>query len=148
MDSRRAVPLAVLAALAALAGGACRTEPAPPPAPPPPPERSLRVTATAYNSTVAQTDAAPRDAAWGHRLRPGMRAIAVSADLVDLGLAPGTPVAIEGLPGTWVVLDRLPSDRRRAIDVYMGEDIPAAKRFGRRTVRIRWRDATPAALVR
>jgi hypothetical protein len=43
---------------------------------------SLRVTATAYNSLPGQTDNTPDLAAWGDRLRPGMKAIAVSRDLL------------------------------------------------------------------
>lgn len=43
---------------------------------------NLRVTATAYNSHSSQTDSTPNIAAWGDRLRPGMKAIAISRDLL------------------------------------------------------------------
>ncbi|MBP7149181.1 MAG: 3D domain-containing protein [Acidobacteria bacterium] len=102
-------------------------------------ERVLVVTATAYNSTPAQTHGDPHDGAWGHRIVPGMRVVAVSPDLERLGLVADTRVRIAGLPGTYTVLDRMPSHRRRAIDVYMGNDVAAARKFGRRRVEIRWR---------
>jgi len=96
------------------------------------------VTATAYNSVRAQTDGNPSIAAWGDRLQPGMRAIAVSHDLIRLGLTRGVYVRIDGLPGEWVVLDRMHSRWRKRIDIYMGVDVRAARRWGRRQVQIRW----------
>jgi len=119
----------------------------PPPVPerPAPPLRQITVTATAYNSTVAQTDATPTLAAWGAQLRPGMRIIAVSRDLEIEGLGPGARVSIEGLPGEWEVADRMPSHRRLAIDVYMGLDVVAARAFGKRRVRIEWLPASAGA---
>lgn len=102
------------------------------------PLHQLTVTATAYNSTVAQTDATPTLAAWGAELRPGMQIIAVSRDLEARGLGPGTRVRIEGLPGEWEVADRMPSHRRLSIDVYMGLDVAAAREFGKRRLRIEW----------
>ncbi len=98
----------------------------------------MRVLATAFNSTRAQTSDHPHVTAWGLSLRPGMRAIAVSRDLESLGLVCGVRVRIDGLDGTWEVRDRMPAFRRRAIDVYMGDDIKAARRFGRRHVRLHW----------
>jgi 3D (Asp-Asp-Asp) domain-containing protein len=102
------------------------------------PERSLVVTATAYNSVHSQTDGSPSHGAWGDRLRPGMRVIAVSSDLLPLGLTRGTSVRIEGLPGTYVVLDRMGHRWRKRIDIYMGHDVRAARQWGRRQVRIHW----------
>ena len=101
-------------------------------------ERSRVVVATAYNSLPGQTSGDPNLAAWGDRLVPGMKAIAVSPDLVALGLGRGTRVRIEGLPGEYVVLDRMPSRWKGRIDLYMGEDVQAAREWGRRTVRIHW----------
>ena len=100
---------------------------------------SLRVTATAYNSVQGQTHGNPAVAAWGDRLEPGMRAIAVSRDLIELGLSHGVPVEIEGLEGEYRVLDKMARRWRRKIDIYMGEDVEAARRWGRRKVTIRWR---------
>ncbi len=100
----------------------------------------LVVTATAYNSVPEQTTAANPDvAAWGDRLEPGMRVIAVSRDLERLGLGRGTCVRIEGLPGEWTVLDRMHRRWTNKIDLYMGNDIEAARRWGKRSVTIRWR---------
>jgi 3D (Asp-Asp-Asp) domain-containing protein len=102
-------------------------------------ERALEVTATAYNSMVSQTNEDPTLTAWGDRLAPGMQAIAVSRDLIELGLDHGVEVEIEGLPGRWVVRDKMARRWKRTIDVYMGEDVQAARRWGRRKVRIHWR---------
>lgn len=66
-----------------------------------------------------------------------MRALAVSPDLLSMGLDYGTRVEIEG-HGTWTVLDRMADSHTRAIDLYMGDDRDAALAFGKRRVRIRW----------
>lgn len=111
-------------------------------------ERSLVVTATAYNSLPGQTHGDPRVAAWGDVLLPGVRSIAVSPDLVKLGLRRGVRVRIDGLRGEFVVLDRMPSRWRRKIDLYMGADEEAALAWGRRTVRIRFDPERVAPLPR
>jgi 3D (Asp-Asp-Asp) domain-containing protein len=67
-----------------------------------------------------------------------MKTIAVSRDLLALGLTRGSQVRIEGLEGVYTVLDRLPSRWSRRIDVYMGTDVRAARVWGVREVRIRW----------
>jgi 3D (Asp-Asp-Asp) domain-containing protein len=105
------------------------------------PARTLSVTATAYNSVPEQTEGDPHVAAWGDRIVPGMRAIAVSRDLVALGLGRGTRVRIEGLRGEFVVLDRMPSRWTRRIDVYLGKDVRAAREFGKRKLQISWADS-------
>ncbi len=96
--------------------------------------RKMTVTATAYNSVRAQTNSNPSIAAWGDRLKPGMKAIAVSRDLLGKGLKRGTKVKISGLPGEYVVLDKMHHRWRNKIDIYMGKDIRAAKQWGRRKV--------------
>ncbi len=101
-------------------------------------ERTLVVTATAYNSLPEQTQGDPTRGAWGDELVPGMKAIAVSSDLEELGLTRGVRVRIEGLPGTYTVLDRMPRRWTRKIDIYMGRDVAAARAWGRRRVKIRW----------
>ena len=109
-------------------------------------ERALEVTASAYNSLPGQTEGDPTLAAWGDRLTPGMRAIAVSHDLIALGLGRGARLRIDGLPGEYVVLDKMASRWRRKIDLYMGVDREAAIAWGIRKVRIRWGAlAVPAA---
>jgi 3D (Asp-Asp-Asp) domain-containing protein len=111
-------------------------------------EHSLTVTATAYNSLPGQTDGSPKVGAWGDRIAPGVKAIAVSHDLSALGLRRGTRVRIQNLPGEYIVLDRMPARWKRHIDVYMGDDLRAARSWGRREVKIRWtnveRDQSPS----
>lgn len=103
------------------------------------PSNKLRVTATAYNSLPAQTDSTPNIAAWGDRLKPGMKAIAVSKDLLkQYGLSRGTKVKIKGLKGEYVVLDKMHPRWRKKIDIYMGKDRRKALRWGRRKVTIQW----------
>jgi 3D (Asp-Asp-Asp) domain-containing protein len=103
----------------------------------------LVVTATAYNALPEQTDGDPEIGAWGDRLRPGMRAIAVSPDLHALGLVRGARVRIEGLRGEYQVLDRMPRRWQRRIDIFMGTDRRAARTWGKRTVRIHWSPPEP-----
>lgn len=114
-----------------------------PPTPEPPEpgfgERTLEVSASAYTSHVEQTSAQPWIAAWGDRLHPDVKSIAVSRDLVEMGLTRGVRVRIDGLPGEYVVLDKMAKRWRRKIDIYMGEDVDAAIQWGVRKVRIRWR---------
>ena len=100
--------------------------------------RSLRVKASAYNSLPGQTSGDPTLTAWGDTLEAGMQAIAVSRDLVDLGLGHGVRVRIEGLPGEYVVRDKMAKRWRRKIDIYMGANVEAARAWGVREVRIRW----------
>lgn len=100
---------------------------------------SLRVTATAYNSLPSQTDSTPNIAAWGDRLRPGMKAIAVSRDLLKkYGLRHNQRVKISGLPGTYRVLDKMNKRWRKKIDIYMGKSRRKARQWGRRKVTIYW----------
>ncbi|MCB1939724.1 MAG: 3D domain-containing protein [Rhodocyclaceae bacterium] len=103
--------------------------------------RTLTVTATAYTSSPGETDARPDEAAWGDILRPGMKAIAVSRDLIDAGLDHGTEVSIEGLDGHYVVLDKMNRRWTEKIDIYMGKDVAGARAWGRRTVEIAWEPA-------
>ncbi|MCB1907550.1 MAG: lipoprotein [Rhodocyclaceae bacterium] len=100
--------------------------------------RRMTVTSTAYTSSVRETDRTPDLAAWGDRLKPGMKAIAVSRDLIAEGLGHGTEVRIEGLDGTYVVRDKMNRRWRRRIDIYMGRDRDAARDWGVREVEILW----------
>lgn len=127
---KRPVGWTAVAALAALAlHGACI----------PVGEDSIEVTATAYNSHPSQTDDTPNLAAWGDRLEPGMRAIAVSRDLIPLGFVRGARVRIEGFAGRrFVVLDKMHYRWRRRIDIYMGDDIEAARKWGTRRLRVHY----------
>ena len=103
---------------------------------------ALDVTATAYNSTHAQTDATPHHGAWGDDLdaavQPGVRVIAVSQDLLARGLRRGQRVRIHGLKGEFVVLDKMPRRWTKRIDLYMQKDVRAARAWGRRRVKLSW----------
>ncbi len=125
MKSRHLSAIGIAITLACSAGAAA-------------PERSLLVTATAYNSLRAQTAGNPTLAAWGDTLKPGMKAIAVSRDLIDLGLGHRAVIRIEGLPGEYRVLDKMAKRWTKKIDIYMGEDVAGAKAWGVREVRIQW----------
>jgi 3D (Asp-Asp-Asp) domain-containing protein len=103
-----------------------------------PEEQSLVVQASAYNSLPGQTHGDPAVGAWGDVLEPGVKAIAVSRDLVQLGIGHRTRVRIEGLPGEYVVLDKMARRWHRKIDIYMGENVEAARSWGVRKVRIHW----------
>ena len=102
-------------------------------------KRKLRVTATAYSSHVGQTDKTPFLAAWNNRLRPGMKIIAVSRDMLTrYGMKNGTRVRIGGLRGTYRVRDKMNKRYRKRIDIYMGVNRRKALRWGRRSVVIYW----------
>ena len=99
----------------------------------------LKVIATAYTSHAAQTDSTPNIAAWGDRLRPGMKVIAVSRDLLKIyGLKHGSKVRIKGLSGEYLVLDKMNKRWKKRIDIYMGKDRRKAFKWGRRKVELRW----------
>ncbi len=99
---------------------------------------SVEVVATAFNSVSNQTDKNPAITAWGDTLKPGMKVIAVSRDLIDLGLVHNTVVTIEGLQGKYKVLDKMNKKWKMKIDIYMGTDIRAAKKWGKKRVKINW----------
>ena len=99
---------------------------------------SLEVTATAYTSNPNETDDAPSLTAWGETLQPGMKVIAVSRDLIRMGLSHKTRVTIEGLSGEYVVLDKMNKRWTKTIDIYMGLDKKKAKNWGKRKVVIYW----------
>lgn len=102
-------------------------------------DKSLHVTATAYTSHANQTDSTPNIAAWGDKLKPGMKAIAVSRDLLKVhGLKHKQKVRIKGLKGEYVVLDKMNKRWRKKIDIYMGMNKRKAFKWGRRKVEILW----------
>ena len=95
------------------------------------------VTASAYNSVHWQTDSiSPSIAAWGDTLKPGMKSIAVSRDLIKLGLVHNTMVKIDTFPDTFYVLDKMHYKWRNRIDIYMGKDIKKAREWGRKKIMI------------
>lgn len=101
--------------------------------------RMLEVTATAYTSSVAETDSTPNISAWGDRLSPGMRVLAVSRDLLAMGLTHGTLVSVEGFEKEFIVLDKMNKRWKKKIDIYMGNDRNSALEWGKRKVNICWR---------
>lgn len=101
--------------------------------------KTIEVLATAYNSVPEQTDDTPFEAAWGDILNPGVKSIAVSRDLLDMGLTQYSKVEIDGLPGEYVVLDKMNSRWKKKIDIYMGTDIEEALEWGVKKVTIKWK---------
>ena len=101
-------------------------------------EQSLKVTASAYTSSVGETDSTPNLAAWGDILKPGMKSIAVSRDLLDMGLTHNQEVRIEGFDGTYKVLDKMNKRWENKIDIYMGNDVKKARKWGKQEVVIYW----------
>ncbi len=101
-------------------------------------QHSAEVVATAFNSVSNQTDKNPTIMAWGDTLKPGMKVIAVSRDLIDLGLVHNTDVTIEGLQGKYKVLDKMNKKWKMKIDIYMDTNIKAAKEWGKKRVKISW----------
>lgn len=98
----------------------------------------LDVIATAYTSNASQTDDTPFLAAWNNQLKPGVKSIAVSRDLLEMGLKNGSKVSIVGLPGEYVVLDKMHRRWEKKIDIYMGLDHDQAKQWGKQKVTIQW----------
>lgn len=104
-----------------------------------PETKSMEVTATAFNSFGWQTHRDhPTLTAWGDTLKPGMKTIAVSRDLIDSGLTHNTVVRIEGLAGEYLVKDKMNHRWRKRIDIYMGNDLDSARSWGKRSLNISW----------
>ena len=102
--------------------------------------KRLRVTATAYNSFPSQTSKIhPGITAWGDSLQPGMKIIAVSKDLIPLGLDYNTQVKIKGDTSIYLVKDKMHSKWKNRIDIYMGEDKEKALQWGRKKITIHYR---------
>ena len=100
--------------------------------------KSIEVTATAYNSVSWQTQGNPVIAAWGDSLKPEIRSIAVSRNLIKLGLKHNTPVKIEGFDSIFLVRDKMHRRWQNRIDIYMGTDITKAKAWGRQKLTIQY----------
>jgi len=99
---------------------------------------TLKVTASAYNSVEAQTTSRnPSIAAWGDTLKAGMKAIAISRDFLEENiLSHNSEVKIEGLEGTYIVKDKMNKRWTRKIDIYMGLDEEADRKWGLKEVEI------------
>jgi 3D (Asp-Asp-Asp) domain-containing protein len=101
--------------------------------------KSMQVTATAYTMHESETKEGNVGlTAWGDKLKPGMKAIAVSRDLIDKGLVYNTKVRIEGMEGTYVVRDKMHKRWTKKIDIFMGKNREKALKWGKRKVKIYW----------
>ena len=94
------------------------------------------VTVSAYNSVSWQTDGDPNITAWGDTLKPGLKAVAISRDLLKLGLRHNTLVKIDTFPDTFLVKDKMNKRWRKRMDIYMGTDVNAAREWGRKKLMI------------
>jgi 3D (Asp-Asp-Asp) domain-containing protein len=99
---------------------------------------SVHVTATAYNSLTYQTSSDPHITAFGDSIKPGLKYIAVSRDLLRMGLKHNTPVKIEGFNGVYLVKDKMHYRWSKRIDIYMGVDVKAAKNWGKKRICIEY----------
>lgn len=99
-------------------------------------KQTLDVVATAYNSLAYQTNSNPTITAFGDSLKPGLRYIAVSRDLLDSGLVHNTQVKIQGFDSLFTVKDKMNRRWRKRIDIYMGNDVKKAKKWGKKKVNI------------
>ncbi|WP_157983123.1 3D domain-containing protein [Psychroflexus aestuariivivens] len=101
--------------------------------------QTMTVTATAYNSVESQTKKGNIGlAAWGDTLVPGEKSIAVSRDLIKMGLGHNAEVKINGLEGTYIVKDKMNKRWEKKIDIYMGLDEEASKEWGKKKVKIKF----------
>ena len=104
-------------------------------------EMTMEVVGTAYNALPGQTQGDPEIGAWGDKLDVNIPSIAVSRDLIELGLVHNAKVRVNGFSGYYLVRDKLNKRFTKQIDIFMGLDRDAAIEFGKKTVRIYW---TPA----
>ena len=104
----------------------------------------IKVKATAYTSSTIETDSTPYLAAWRNKLSPTVPSIAVSRDLLDIGLTNGMKVRIKGLKGEFLVLDKMNKRWKNKIDIYMGNNRQKALNWGKRDVVVYWTDAAYA----
>ena len=103
------------------------------------PKTRIKLTATAYTSHKSQTDDTPFLAAWNNKIRPGMKIIAVSPDLIEkYGLKNGSKVKIEGLKDYYTVRDKMNPKFTNRIDIYMGLNKHKALQWGKRRITLAW----------
>lgn len=100
-------------------------------------EHTLSVTAVAYTLDSDQTDDSEDTGAWGDELDDEAKIIAVSRDLLGMGLKRGSKVRIHGKRGEYMVMDLMHPRWKKRIDILM-EDEDDAFQWGRRKVKISW----------
>lgn len=98
--------------------------------------KPLEVEVSAYNSVPSQTDGSPLVGAWGDSLSKRQKSVAVSRDLIALGLKHNTKVMIEGLPGVYLVRDKMAARWTKRVDIYMDDKVEKAKKWGVKKLRI------------
>lgn len=92
--------------------------------------KPLDVEVSAYNSVSSQTVGNPNIGAWGDTLSYRQKSIAVSRDLIEMGLVHNSKVMIEGLPGVYLVKDKMAARWKKRVDIYMGDKVEKAKKWG------------------
>ncbi len=97
----------------------------------------LEVKALAYVGCSPKSKRTARGA-WGDALTSDVKAVAVSPDLLDMGLDHGNVIHIEGLPGEYRVLDVMHSRHEKTIDIFYGSDRCGAMAWGQRNLTISW----------
>lgn len=100
--------------------------------------KSLVVKALAYTGGCSVKSKRTPRGAWGDPLTPDIKAVAVSPDLLKMGLEYGDTIRIEGLPGEYKVLDVMHGRHAKAIDIFYGDDQCGARQWGKRTLTITW----------
>ncbi|WBL24093.1 3D domain-containing protein [Zunongwangia sp. HGR-M22] len=112
---------------------------------------TIKVTVSAFNSVQYQTAGSnPNLAAWGDTLKPGMNAVAISRDLIGLGINHNDEIKIAGLDSIFVVKDKMHYRWKKRVDIYMGNDIERAKNFGKKKLEIYYKkpeDSTKAEVA-
>ena len=102
---------------------------------------TLEVTATSFTLAEEETKRGNIGlTAFGDQLEPGDKAIAVSRDLIRLGLTHGTKVRVEGLPGTYTVQDKMHRRWRNKIDILFTKRKRALE-WGRKKIEIQYQVA-------
>lgn len=102
---------------------------------------TMEVTATSFTLAADETKRGNVGlTAFGDQLEPTAKAIAVSRDLLREGLDYGTRVRIEGLPGTYIVRDKMHSRWHDKIDILFARK-QRAREWGRQTVEIKYQVA-------
>lgn len=102
-----------------------------------PESNTVTVTATAYVAGRGKRKR-PARGAWGDVLDPKEKTVAVSSDLLEMGLTRGARLRIEGMEGEFTVLDTTHPRLEKTIDIFFGQDRRAALQWGRRTLTISW----------
>lgn len=101
--------------------------------------KTIDVSVSAYNAVPSQTDGNPNIAAWGDTLVLDEQGIAVSRDLIAMGLDHNTQVKIEGLEGIYLVKDKMNKRYTKKIDIFMGNDVSKANEWGIKKLTIHYR---------